>query len=233
LTDAGWHAPTRNPAESTPQDDPDGSPNFFMDLSPPVSFLTIANLAVRTFAEILHVPHPGYLEYAAFDADGNAIALPELGLKLARPRSQTDDQKDSSELLLATLREATGISDLSFDADGDVGIRSGSALAYVRLLNNPPQVRIFSPILRDVERSEGVLARLNDINANETLMRFIYRDGIIYGDASISAAPFVSAHVAQALIHFCAIADGMDSALQEEFGGQTAFGESMPSIMKH
>ena len=30
-----------------------------------------------------------------------------------------------------------------------------------------------------------------------------------------------------------AIADGMDSLLQEEFGGQTAFVESMPSLMKH
>jgi hypothetical protein len=29
------------------------------------------------------------------------------------------------------------------------------------------------------------------------------------------------------------IADGMDSLLQSEFGGKTAFIESMPSSMKH
>lgn len=199
----------------------------------PVSFEAIADLTVRTLAGILRAPHPGYLEYTAFDADRKAIALPDLGLKRATPVSQADAQKDLSQVLLATLKETTGISDLDFDDDGDIGVRSGSALAYVRLLNNPAQLRIFSPILRDVEKTEGVLARLNDINASETLIRFIFRDGIICGEANISAAPLVSAYVAQAFIHFCAIADAMGGLLQEEFGGRTAFDQAMPSLVKH
>jgi hypothetical protein len=83
LINAGWHEPTGTPESSTPQLDPDGSPNFFKEFSPPVSFGIVANLAVHTLAEILRVPHPGLLEYKAFDAGGRLITLPELGLQRA------------------------------------------------------------------------------------------------------------------------------------------------------
>lgn len=233
LIDAGWHDPTGTPTDATPERDPDGSPNFFVDFSAPVSFEAVANLAVRTIAEILRVPYPGSLQYEAFDTDGKKILLPELGLKLAKQPPRAENPQDLPQLLLATLKETTGISDLSFDNDRDIGIRSGSALAFARLIDDPPYVRIYSPILRDVEERDGIFARLNDVNANETLMRFIFRNGVIYGVADIVAVPFVSAHVAQAFKHVCAVADGMDSLLQEEFGGRTAFDESMPSSMKH
>jgi hypothetical protein len=233
LIENGWHAPTGSPTDSMPEGDPDGSPNYFVEFSVPVSFESLANLTVLTFAEILRVPHPGNLEYEAFDDEGGTIALPELGLKLAVRRPQDDNQENLSEALLVTLKEKTGIGDLEYDDDGDIGIRYGSALTFVRLINDPQYIRIYSPILREVEESPDIFVRLNDINANETLMRFIYRNGVIYGVADIAAVPFVSAHVDQALAHFCEVADGMDSLLQAEFGGRTAFVESMPSTMKH
>jgi len=142
-------------------------------------------------------------------------------------------RKIGSQALLTTLKAETGICKLDYDSDGDIGIRYGSAIAFVRLIGDPPHIRIYSPILRDVEESPGIFARLNDINANETLMRFYYKNGVVYGASDISAAPYVNAHVVQTLAHFCVIADGMDSLLQAEFGGRTAFVESMPSLMKH
>jgi len=236
LIKAGWHAPTGNPAGSTPESDPDGSPNFFVEFSAPVSFEAVADLTVRTFAEILRVPHPGFLQYEAFDdteGEWEAMALTELGLKQAKPAPLTDTQEDVSKALLATLQETTGISDLDYDNDGDIGIRYGSAVAFVRLIGDPKHIRIYSPILRDVEECPGIFARLNDINANETLMHFYLQNGVVYGVSDISAVPYVPFHVIQALAHFCEIADGTDSLLQAEFGGRTAFIESMPSSMKH
>lgn len=233
LIDAGWQAPTRAPADSTPEADPDGSPNYFLEFPAPITAEAIASLTVRTFTEILRVPHPGFLQYEAFEMDGGAIAVPELGLKRAQRRPRAKEPEDLSQLLLATLKKTTGIGDLDFDDDGEVGIRYGSALTFVGLKNDPPQVRICSPILRDVEKSKGVLARLNEINASETVARLIFRKGTIYSDAHISAAPFVSAHVAKAFVHCCALADGIDEVLQAEFGGRTVYGEPMSSVMKH
>ena len=43
--------------------------------------MDVADLTVKTVAEILGVRHPGFLEYDAFDADGIAILLPSLGLQ--------------------------------------------------------------------------------------------------------------------------------------------------------
>ncbi|WP_295407333.1 hypothetical protein [uncultured Thiocystis sp.] len=39
---AGWHAPTGGPGESTPERDPDGSPNFYREFPVPVRFEEIA-----------------------------------------------------------------------------------------------------------------------------------------------------------------------------------------------
>lgn len=236
LTEAGWHAPTGKPAESTPEGDPDGSPNFFVEFSEPVSFEAVANFTVRTFTEILRVPHPGFLQYEAFDdTEGTweAMALPELGLKQGKPAAPADNLEDLLKSLLTTLKKNTGISDLDYDDEGDIGIRYGSAIAFVRLIGDPLHIRIYSPILHDVEECPRIFARLNDINANEALMRLYFQNGVIYGACDISAVPYVADHVVQSFEHFCAIADGMDSLLQAEFGGRTAFVETMPSLVKH
>ncbi len=236
LIKAGWHAPTGKPTESTPEGDPDGSPNFFAEFSTPVSFEEVANLTIRTFTEILRVPHPAFLQYEAIDDTKGTwatMALPELGLKQAKPKAPADNLETLSISLLTTLKQETGISDLDYDNDGDIGIRYGSAVAFVHLIGDPLHIRIYSPILHDVEESPGIFSRLNDINANETLMRFFFKNGVIYGASEISAVPYVADHVVQSLAHFCMIADGMDSLLQAEFGGRTAFVEPMPSLMKH
>lgn len=44
---------------------------------------------------------------------------------------------------------------------------------------------------------------------------------------------YVNTHIVQVFANFCKVADGMDSLLQAEFGGRTAFIELMPSSMKH
>ena len=171
LAAAGWHTPTGSPDESIPENDPDGSPNFFRQFPVPVPFKAIADLATDTFAEILRVPHPGFLEYEAFDADGLAILLPSLGLK----RAVRSPQPEASlpELLRATLREAAAVPDLDFDEDGDIGIRYGSTIVFVRLIGDPPHVRLLSPLLADVEESHGLLIGLNEINCRLGHMHLI------------------------------------------------------------
>ena len=165
LMDAAWQAPTGSAAGAMPERTPDGSSNFFLDYADPVPFEAVAELTVKTFAEILRVPHPGFLEYEAFDLSGGAHTLPDFGLKLAKRDSPPDSQESLSAALLETLRATTGIEDLALDADRDIGIRYSSALTLVKLIDEPPYVRIFSRILSDVEATPELLVRLNDVNA--------------------------------------------------------------------
>ncbi len=233
LLGLGWQDPTGSGEESTPEQDPDGSPNYFVDMDAPIAFDEVANLTVRTFAEVLRIPHPGFLEYEAFDDEGHALELPGLGLKLANHEPRTDNPADVAKLLKATLSEITGANHLEFDDDGDIAIRFGSVVAFVRLNDGPSTVCIYSPILRDVEASPALYERLNDINSHESGVRFVYQNGAIWCFTHIPALPYVGVHVAGAFQHFCTLADDMDSLLREEFGGEVAFEETMPSILKH
>ncbi len=234
LVEAGWSAPTGSPVDSTPEGDPGGSPSFFVEFPAPVSLDAVAGLAVRTFAEILRVPHPGNLEYKAFETEQHIdIAIPGLGLKVSTPSEAADPPADLYQQLLATLSAANGISDLSVDKDGDIGLRCGSALTFVRVIGEPTYIRIYARILRDVEETDGICSRLNDINANISLVRFVFQNGAIFAIADIGAEPFNAQQVVQAMSHFGSIADEMDSLLQGEFGGHTAFIDTMVSTSRH
>ena len=58
LCDLGLSDPRGSPDEATPEQDPDGSPNYYKEFKPPVAFELIADLTVRTLAEVLRVPAP-------------------------------------------------------------------------------------------------------------------------------------------------------------------------------
>lgn len=233
LAAAGWQGPTGDPAESTPELDPDGSPNFFIELQDPVPFQDVAELAVRTLAEILDVPHPGFLEYDAFDADGRAVLLPSLGLKHAGPPPRPKDRAALPQKLLTTMREAIGIPDLDYDEDGDIGVRYGSIAAFVRIEGNPPSVRIYSQLLTEVDETPELLSRLNAINASLRHLHCFVHQGSVYAVADVPAKPFAGDPLVNVFQYFCQIADGIDGLLQGEFGGRTAFVETLPSALKH
>lgn len=233
LLGMGWNAPSGSADQATPERDPDGSPNYFLDFAAPVDFAAVAELAVRTLVEVLRVPHPGWLQYNACGEDGAPLLLPEPGLKLARDPAADDSPEDAHQLLLDTLCEETGIADLRYDRDGDIALRYGSALLFARLVDSLPSVRICSPLLKDVEERPGLYERLNDINAHSLLMRFVYQNDGIWAVADVGAEPFDSGLVARTFRYCCELADDMGTSLQGEFGGQTCFPASMPSALRH
>lgn len=233
LIDLGWHAPTGDSAKATPEKDPDGSPNFFIDYPTSRSFKGLAAIALRTLAEIINVPHPGYLEYEAFDADQNSFAIPELGLKRAKPTTASGKATPLRDLLLAAIIEETGIADLDYDQDGDIGIRYGNVGAFVRLIGNPPYVRIYSRLLANIEESAKLLARLNEMNSDEAHMHFIFIEGAVFAISDVFVVPFVSQHVIYALKHFYQISEGISSLLEAEFGENAALFELTPTMYKH
>ena len=234
LIEAGWHAPSGTPVTATPDRDPDGSPNFYIDFPETQSHESVAEWSVKTLAEILRVPHPGMLEYEAFDADGNSLALAELGLRRTRHSQETGEIPSLPQRLLDTLREVTDIADLDFDPDGDIGIRYGNSVVFLRpMLNNPPTVRIFSRLLADIEETPKLLTRLNEFNIGASHFHLSVTHGAVFAVSDVIAAPFVSDHVAHAFQSFCEIADGITGQLLAEFGENSPYFEAMPSLLKH
>ncbi len=232
LVSAGWCAPTVTLDDLIDDDEPDGSPNFFLNFNSPVSFDAVATLTARTLSEILGVPSLEQLEYYACNEEDELIEFPELGLKLEE-MEEDGDLEAISQQLLETLRETIGVSDLEFDDDGDIGVRYRSALSFVRINHEGLFVGMFAQLLTDVPENPDIFSRLNDINSNEIMVRVFYKDGVVYAVADLPALPFVGAHVAEAFGYFCDAADRLGVLLQKIFGGETAFEEYTQSSMLH
>ena len=227
----GWEPPTGSPEEATPGKQPEGSANYLREFRVPVNATEAASLAVATLANVMAIPHPGFLAYQSFDVDlGGSLAWSELGLKVAEPAQRAAETADR---LLRTLRQETGIESLDFDDDGDVPLRYGSVLVFARVSGDTPSVRLHARILGEVRSSAALLERLNDLNARVVRPAFFHASESIYAIADIPASPFEGRHVVQTLREFCELADGVDELLQSEFGGHTTFADEMPSTKLH
>lgn len=213
----GWQPPTHAPEAARPERDPAGSPNFFVALQAPVDHRALARRAVRTL-RALGFASPSELEYDAFVGGSGAIDCPALGLERARATSA--GRVSVAERLLSVVRVATGIPGIELDADGDVPVRYGTVLAFVRAAQAPQRVCFFAPLLRDVRPQPALLERLNELNFGSNPVRFMVRDTTVFGYAEIPADPFVAAHVESVLHQFCARCDGIGPWLASRFGGE-------------
>lgn len=207
------------------------SPNYYADIPTSSPMSDVARMAVRTFAETWHLHHPGLLSYQAFDKNSHAILLPTLGVmhqpstaKPARPTTTTPDQVRAR--VVDALRSVTDIEDLEFDADTKrLQIRFGTALLTVEVRENPLRVTIMSPLVSHLESQDGLLGRINDVNARIMFARVLVVDETIVAAVDVLAVPFAADHVAHACSFLGALADEFDGQFQQEFGGRTAFGE--------
>src|ERR1017187_106195 len=127
------------------------------------------------------------------------------------------------DLVLKAVRKAVGNADLEVTEDGYVPQRFGSAAVRLRVLDNPPCLRVFSPLLENVEAGDRLLSRLNELNAEIRFARFFVLDGTVFAATEVFTSPFVAEHVASACLQLGSLADKIGGTLQKEFGGRTAF----------
>jgi hypothetical protein len=225
----GWSSPTGTPEEASPKLQPEGSPNFFRNFARPVPFREAARMAVRALTEVFEIPHPGYLMYKAFERDHSTILFPTLGLKRERtappepPRESTAD--GVRKLVLEAIRNGSGNRDLEGAANGELSLRFGSAAVYVRVLEKPLCIRMFSPLLDGVASGDLLLERLNEMNVETSFARFFALEGRVLLSTEMLAAPFSARNVAAACLQLGSLADEVGGTLQKEFGGRRAFEE--------
>ena len=82
MASLGWHRATTPPPEKVQgKPDPDGSPNFFIDIEYPIDSRKVAQLTVQTFRTVYRIGHPGSLMYKAFSRSGDKIRFPGLHIK--------------------------------------------------------------------------------------------------------------------------------------------------------
>jgi hypothetical protein len=123
------------------------------------------------------------------------------------------------------LRKTAEIPDLDFDADGDLPIRFGTTAIFVRVFGDPPVVRVFSPMLGEVDASGRLKDALNELNSEALFLKYVFLDGTLTAVIDLFGNPLVTDHVYTACGLLGTEADQRDEELQSRFGGKPFFGE--------
>lgn len=141
--------------------------------------------------------------------------------------SETCDLDSMLAFASITLANLCNVSPDTFapDDEGDIAIPWGSALLYLSASDNKPEVlKIYGVILRDIPKGQdpGILSRINLINGNLSIGKFIYLqpNGIIGFEHSLLARGLTAQSLAGTVVEMCNWADALDHRLQQEFGGR-------------
>jgi len=115
---------------------------------------------------------------------------------------------------------------LQVDADGDIGIRAGSAMVFVRVRDNPPLIDVFSPVLTEVEPTERLYRRLSELTNRMPIGRLYCSNDTVWASVPVMGRDFQPSHLMLAVQVMTGLADELDDRLQGEFGGKRFYGDA-------
>ena len=127
-----------------------------------------------------------------------------------------DPLQDQVTTVVATLLKTTP-EELSVDPDGDIGIRSGSAMVFVRVRDNPPLIDVFSPVLTEIHPSERLYAKLSDLTNKMPIGRLYCTGDTVWASVPVFGRDFQPSHLMLAVQVMTGLADELDDRLQGEF----------------
>ena len=214
----------------------------------------LATVVTRTLRDVYGAPHPAFLVYFVHDDDDEPIEVAPLATARHEPTldaglnlDDLDENGDLTEALAAAAEEVvpldervrtvvatmskTTIDQLQVDNDGDIGIRAGSAMVFVRVRDNPPLVDVFSPILTEVEPTERLYVKLSELTNRMPIGRLYCADDTVWASIPVFGRNFQATHLMLAVQVMTGLADELDDRLHGEFGGRRFFGEGdKPSL---
>jgi T3SS (YopN, CesT) and YbjN peptide-binding chaperone 1/T3SS (YopN, CesT) and YbjN peptide-binding chaperone 3 len=195
----------------------------------------IATVITRTLRDVYGAPHPAFLVYAARGKEDEALTIEPLAP--ARHESTMGglppvdglgadglDLADRVRIVVATLTK-TDPDKLTVDADGDIGIRAGSAMVFVRVRDNPPLIDVFSPVLTEIEPTEQLFVRLSELTNRMPIGRLYCTSGTVWASVPVFGRDFQPTHLSLAIQVMTGLADELDDRLHGEFGGKRFFVE--------
>ena len=227
----GWQPPTvgEEQASATQSDEP--TANLWIEL-PQVESDRISELAVAALRDVYGVQHPVFLApdqlaealqpmQAPVELDSsNELVVGGTGLQSTMPRNQ----QHLNDLVDAELAEIYGHLPIR-DADGDVAIRVGSTMLFLRTSADGQEIVLFAPVVHDIAGRSRAAEVLNDLNVEARWMKFQLIRDRVFVTLSVLSRPFVPAHLRQAARILSDVADGIDNELAAKLNGRTTFSD--------
>lgn len=223
----GWTPPTGG-VESTPESDPDGSPNYYIERPRPVPYEELACIAVDTLVDVFCVGHPHVLRYEASDDEGAQLVLPGISLERIPITTKPEERPDLFTLVGEVLANRISVDGVQLNENGDFVLIDGSARTVIRTFEDPPSLLFTSPLLTGIQPSEDLMRALNAINARMRWGKVYCSSSEVIAELDLICAPFVPEHVAIGCQIISRFADTIDDELQGQFGGKTFIGDFVP-----
>jgi hypothetical protein len=85
------------------------------------------------------------------------------------------------------------------DDSGDLALRVGSTMVFVRPALDAQEVLLFAPLVHDVEGRSRAMEVLSDLNTEARWVRFLLIRDRVYVSMSVPADPLIPAHLQRAL----------------------------------
>lgn len=210
LTDLGWE-----PHES----------GCFISRADQENTMELAQRSVTTLTRALDVLHPVFLEPNQL----GEILTPGGEPPLEEPQATEQhavlvptSKAQLDSMVEGVLTEINGYPPLR-NAQGDLAIRVGSAVVFLRVPQDFNEVVLFSPLVHDVAGRSRAAEVLNDLNMEARYCRFALHKDRVFAQISVLARPFIPAHLKTALEHLTNIADGIDDELAARLHGRTTY----------
>lgn len=196
-------------------------------------------LAPDQLAEVLQ-PSPPPLPGASGSAEplGPAADSGSTDLQRTRPGRATSVEVDPEDLDATLPDDAAHLTRLVDDeltsmyghppfrdADGDVAIRVGSTMLFLRVHGDGKEVVVFAAVVHDVAGRSRAAEVINDLNVESRWVKFQLVRDRVFASISVLAKPFVPAHLHQAVRVLSDVADGIDEELARKLDGRTTFAD--------
>ena len=228
----GWQPPTAGGETSSAAEVTEPTANFWIEL-PQLESDRISELTVSALRDVYGVQHPIFLAPDQLaevlqptpppierGASIRVLEVERADLMTTMPR----DQQHLNELVDAELAEMYGHQPIR-DAEGDVAIRVGSTMLFLRTSQDGQEVVIFAAVVHDVAGRSRAAEVLNDLNVEARWVKFQLIRDRVFVTISVLSRPFVPAHLHQAVRILSEVADGIDDELAAKLDGRTTFSE--------
>ncbi|MEV0644715.1 hypothetical protein AB0I28_05585 [Phytomonospora sp. NPDC050363] len=189
----------------------------------------LAEIITRTFRDMYNAPHPAFLTYD-FTGDTEAPTLATARLAPSIPAS-TEPRAITSEAsgLGSVVREVVAAMQrtepdrLSVDDNGEISLRAGSAMVFIKSTDRPAVVDVYSPLLTEVDPNERLYRELSELTQRLPIGRLYYLSGTIWVSVPVYGRDFQPTHLMLAVESMTRLADDLDDRLQGKFGGRRFF----------
>jgi hypothetical protein len=189
----------------------------------------VSELAVRALRDVYGVQHPIFLAPdqlaevlqpgpAPVETSTGTLVPAGPGLAVTVPRNRPH----LLELVDAELVRMFGYPPIH-DTEGDVAIRVGSTMLFLRTAPDAQEVVVFAAVVHDVAGRSRAMEVLNDLNVEARWVKFQLIRDRVFATVSVLARPFVPAHLHHAVKILAETADGIDNDLAVKLGGRTTF----------